>query len=178
MSAGSGRSAGQTLAEQFLALLGALAAGLLGALEELGEVGIAVALGVLAIRLEAQHVRQALLREPDDVVVLVLGAGDLTGLGLAGRHASSPWLRVRSRSGYPGRPPSFHQSRLPDSRQRHARVQGGAGQHREHPQDPTAGGSHALSPRKKKGPSVPTARRLASGHQANSWIVPVPSVKP
>src|SRR5215207_5170325 len=89
-SGGSGRSAGQTLAKQVLALLGALAARLLGALEEVGELRVALALSVLAVGLETQHVGQALLREPDDVVVLVLGAGDLTGLGLAGRHPSSP----------------------------------------------------------------------------------------
>jgi hypothetical protein len=43
----SGRSAGQTLAEQVLALLGALAARVLGALEEVGQLGVALALGVL-----------------------------------------------------------------------------------------------------------------------------------
>jgi hypothetical protein len=60
-----------------LALVGAL----LRAPEELREIGVAVALGVLGVLLEAQRVAQALLREPDDVVVLVLGAGDLPGLG-------------------------------------------------------------------------------------------------
>src|SRR5215207_10695790 len=98
---GSGRLAGQTLAEQVLALLGALAARLLGALEEVRQLGVALALGVLLVGLEAQHVGQALLREPDDVVVLVLGAGDLTGLGLPGRHVCSPLVRVRSRVRYP-----------------------------------------------------------------------------
>src|SRR5688572_29261365 len=94
---GSGRSAGQTLAEQVLALLGALATRLLGALEEVGQLGVALALGILLVGLETQHVGQALLGEPDDVVVLVLGAGDLTGLGLAGRHVLSPLIRVLTR---------------------------------------------------------------------------------
>src|SRR4051794_36801316 len=73
-------SAGQARPQQRLSLLGALAALPLGAPKELGELGVSVALGVLRVVLEAQDVAQALLGEPDDVVVLVLGAGDLAGL--------------------------------------------------------------------------------------------------
>src|ERR671914_2511878 len=79
-------SAGEALAQHLLALLGSLAALALRAPEEIGELVVAVALRVLGVGLEPQDVRQALLGEPDDVVVLVLRAGDLAGLGLAGRH--------------------------------------------------------------------------------------------
>src|SRR5436190_1088445 len=74
------RSAGQALTQQALALLCALAALAPGAAEELRELGVAVALGVLGVLLHAQRVAQALLGEPDQVVVLVLRARDLSGL--------------------------------------------------------------------------------------------------
>src|SRR6185436_3865261 len=72
-------------AQHLLALLAALAALRLGPPEEVGEFGVAVAFGVLDVGLESKRVAQARLREPDDVVGLVLGAGDLAGLGAA-RH--------------------------------------------------------------------------------------------
>jgi hypothetical protein len=72
--------------QQLLALLGALLALVLGLAEEVREVGVVLALGVLDVALQAKSVRQALLGEPDDVVVLVLGAGDVAGLGGAGLH--------------------------------------------------------------------------------------------
>src|SRR5215208_1176240 len=70
----------QPLTQQLLALLGALAALRLGLAEEPGEFGVAVAFRVLDIGLQAQGVTKARLGEPDDVVILVLGAGDLSGL--------------------------------------------------------------------------------------------------
>src|SRR4051794_2751297 len=73
-------SAVEPLGQHLLALLGSLAAGLLGAPEELGELGVVLALGVLDVGVQSQDVAQGLLGEPDDVVVLVLGAGDLAGL--------------------------------------------------------------------------------------------------
>src|SRR5215212_2940559 len=74
----------QPLTQQLLALLGALAALRLGLAEEPGEFGVAVAFRVLDIGLQAQGVTKARLGEPDDVVILVLGAGDLSGLAAAG----------------------------------------------------------------------------------------------
>src|SRR4051812_48518579 len=79
-----------------LALLGALAALTLRAAEEVGELVVAVPLGVLDVGLEAQRVVQALLHEPDDVVVLVLGAGYLAGLLGSGSHWSLPLVGCRS----------------------------------------------------------------------------------
>src|ERR687895_336704 len=49
-----------------------------------------VSLGVLGVGLEPEDVGQALLGVPHDVVVLVLRASDLAGLGFAGRHEGSP----------------------------------------------------------------------------------------
>src|SRR5579872_3544823 len=80
----------QALAEHLLALLSTLAALALGATEEVSEVGVAFALGVVDVALQSQRVAQALLGEPDDVVVPVLGAGDLAGL-LSRGH----WLSFR-----------------------------------------------------------------------------------
>src|SRR5215217_3805200 len=74
------RSAAQPLAQQLLALLGALAALGLGLAEEGGQLGVALAFGVLDVGLQPQGVAQAGLGEPGDVVVLVLGAGDLSSL--------------------------------------------------------------------------------------------------
>jgi hypothetical protein len=53
------RSAAQPLAQQLLALLGALAALGLGLAEEGGELGVALALGVLDVGLQPQSVAQA-----------------------------------------------------------------------------------------------------------------------
>src|SRR4051794_38354472 len=78
-SGAAGGSAAEALGEHGLALLGALAAFALRAAEEVREILVAVTLGVRRVLLEAQCVAQALLREPDDVVVLVLRAGDLAG---------------------------------------------------------------------------------------------------
>jgi hypothetical protein len=55
--------------------------------QSLGTSGLS-ALGVLDVGLEPEGVAQARLREPDDVVVLVLGAGDVAGLG--GTDRSTP----------------------------------------------------------------------------------------
>src|SRR5215217_3304619 len=73
-------SAAQTGLQQRLALLGALAALALRAAEELRELVVAVALRIGGVLLHPQRVAQALLREPDQVVVLVLGASDLAAL--------------------------------------------------------------------------------------------------
>src|SRR5207248_113183 len=70
----------QTLSEQVLALLSALAARRLRAAEELGQIRVALALGVLDIGLEAQHIAQRSLSEPNEVVILVLSPGDIAGL--------------------------------------------------------------------------------------------------
>src|ERR671911_161970 len=80
---------GQAGGHQLLALLRALAALVLRLAEELRELVVALALGVLDVRLESQGVAEARLREPDDVVVLVFGAGDMTGLG--GAHSAAPF---------------------------------------------------------------------------------------
>src|SRR5205085_7671108 len=82
-------SGSEALAQQVLALLAALPAGTLRAPEELGELIVAVALGVLDVVLEPQRIAQALLGEPDQVVVLVLGPGDLACLARC-RHVGSP----------------------------------------------------------------------------------------
>src|SRR5215213_7806898 len=73
-------SAAQTGLEQRLALLGALAALALRAAEELCELVVAVALRIGPVLLHPQCVAQALLGEPDEVVVLVLRASDLATL--------------------------------------------------------------------------------------------------
>src|SRR6266568_4700730 len=90
---GAPAAGGRTVAlqpgpQQLLALLGALAALRLRLAEEVRELAVAVALGVLDVLLQAQRVAQAGLGEPDDVVVLVLGTGELAGLAGA-RHCSS-----------------------------------------------------------------------------------------
>jgi hypothetical protein len=61
-------------------MLGTLATRLLGTPEEVGQLGVALAIGVLDVGLQSQHVAQALLGEPDHVVVLVFGASDLASL--------------------------------------------------------------------------------------------------
>lgn len=75
---GSGR---EPLREQLLPLLGTLAAVVLSASEELGELAVTFALGVGAVGLQTEDVVQARLGEPQDVVVLVGGAGDGAGIG-------------------------------------------------------------------------------------------------
>src|SRR3954452_5167581 len=95
------RSRGDALPQQLLALLGALAARLLSAAEELGEVGIALAVGVLGVGLEAEHVVEALLGEPDDVVVLVLGARHVTGLLRCHRLSPCRRCELLLRPSYP-----------------------------------------------------------------------------
>src|SRR3954471_10800349 len=70
-------SAGQPVPEQLLALLGALAAVRLRLAEQVRDLVVPVALGVLDVGLQAQGVAQAGLGVPDEVVVLVLGAGDV-----------------------------------------------------------------------------------------------------
>src|SRR5919109_4790257 len=77
---------GKPLAQELLALLPALAAGALRAAEEVGELRVAGALGVLDVGLQAQRVAQRLLGEPDEVVVLVGGAGDFAAFGLRGHE--------------------------------------------------------------------------------------------
>src|SRR5215204_6262678 len=71
----------QPALQKSLALLGALLALVLSLAEEVSELGVVGPLRVLDVCLEPEGVRQALLGEPDDVVVLVLGAGDCAGLG-------------------------------------------------------------------------------------------------
>jgi len=87
---GSGEDA---TAQHFLALLRALAALVLRATEEVGELLVALALRVLDVLLQPQHVVEALLGEPEDVVVLVLGPGDAAGL-LRGHLALLARLRT------------------------------------------------------------------------------------
>src|SRR5256885_16706630 len=70
----------EPLLQHLLAELGALAAVSLRPGEELGQLGVALPLRVLDIGLQPQRVVQALLSEPDQVVVLVGGSGDLAGL--------------------------------------------------------------------------------------------------
>src|SRR5947199_6651484 len=65
--------------QQLLGEFGALAAVCLRLAEELGHFVVARPLGVRAVLLEAERVAETLLHEPDQVVVLVLGAGDLAG---------------------------------------------------------------------------------------------------
>ena len=93
--------AGEPLGQELLALLGALAALALRTAEEVGELVVTVALGVLDVVLQAKRIAQLLLGEPDDVVVLVLRAGDLAGL-LGSTHWSSRRSDVDWPSCYPG----------------------------------------------------------------------------
>jgi hypothetical protein len=81
-----------------LALLGALAALSLRAAEEVRELGIPVPLGVLDVGLESQRVREALLCEPDDVVVLVLVPVTSPVSDVA---MTAPFGMVRSGAGLP-----------------------------------------------------------------------------
>src|SRR5690606_21885930 len=74
----------QACAQQPLAQFRALAAVRLGPAEQVGDLGVLGALGVLDVTLQAQCVVQARLDVPDQVVVLVLCAGDAAGLRLTG----------------------------------------------------------------------------------------------
>src|SRR5919106_4831104 len=80
--------------QQPLALLRALAALALCPAEELRQLVVVLPPGVLDVGLEPERVAQARLGEPDDVVVLVLGAGDVAGLG-GGYIASFTGSRFR-----------------------------------------------------------------------------------
>src|SRR3954462_7547941 len=91
-------SGSEALRKHLLAHLAALAALGLCLAEQRGQLLVALSSGVLDVLLEAQRIRERLLGEPDQVVVLVLRAGDLTGL-LCRRHGSS-WSVVRL--GVPG----------------------------------------------------------------------------
>src|SRR3954452_14694970 len=92
-------SGSEALRKHLLAHLAALAALRLCLAEERGQLLVALSSGVLDVLLEAQRIRERLLGEPDQVVVLVLRAGDVAGL-FRGCHAvpSSGCLRAR----YPG----------------------------------------------------------------------------
>src|SRR5690242_14033658 len=94
---------GESLAEHLLRLVGALAALALGPAEEVGQLTVAVPLGILDVGVQPQHVVHARLGEPDDVVVLVLRTGHVAGLGGRHRVASlrvSPLTPTRPRRGY------------------------------------------------------------------------------
>jgi hypothetical protein len=77
----------QTGLQQLLALLGTLAALGLRAAEEVRQLGIALALRVPDVRLEPKNVAETSLREPNDVVVLVLRSRDRAGFPV--HHGSS-----------------------------------------------------------------------------------------
>src|SRR4051794_16652329 len=107
--------AAEAAREQLLALFSALAALTLRSAEEVGELGISVAVGVLDVDLEAESVAQARLGEPNQVVVLVLGAGDVPRLAVAAGHGApptrqmltsgtTPWSAVQSASWRGSRP--------------------------------------------------------------------------
>src|SRR5215207_5663186 len=57
--------------------------------KEISEFTIASKRGVLDVGLQPQHVAQAGFGEPDDVVVLVFGPGDVAKLGVAGHVSPS-----------------------------------------------------------------------------------------
>src|SRR3954449_11865049 len=80
-------SAAEPAGEQLLSLLGALTAVRLRLAEQLGQLGVAVTLGILDVGLQAQRVAQAGLGVPDEVVVLVRSAGHIPGLTAATGHA-------------------------------------------------------------------------------------------
>src|SRR3954449_1843219 len=96
------RLSGEPLLERLLALLATAAARLLRPLEEVGQLGVAVPLRVLRVLLHPQRVAQALLGEPDEVVVLVLRPGYLAGLLRARLHLC---LLVGLQSDVPGATP-------------------------------------------------------------------------
>ena len=81
-------SAAEEGEQHLLALFGALAAFGLSFLEELAELGVAGLLGVLDVLLEPRGVGQAGLGEPQEVIVLVLGAGGFISRGSHVRHSS------------------------------------------------------------------------------------------
>src|SRR5699024_10601074 len=79
----------ETLREQLFTDLGALAAVGLRLAEQFGDLVVSGPFGVVAVRLHPQRVAQTHLGERDEVEVLVLGAGDPTGLVILG-HCSAP----------------------------------------------------------------------------------------
>src|SRR3954451_1279743 len=94
-------SGAEPLREHLLAQLAALAALGLSLAEQRRQLVVPVALGILDVLLQAERVRQRLLGEPDQVVVLVLRArylagflgaahGALLSLGLSGSLPSAP----------------------------------------------------------------------------------------
>src|SRR5215213_11186028 len=89
---GLARSAAEPGLEQLLALLSALAALCLRLAEEVREFAVAIAVSVLDVGLQPERIAQALLGEPNEVVVLVLGASYLSGF-LAATSGHGPLLR-------------------------------------------------------------------------------------
>src|SRR5438067_6031184 len=69
-------------AQKLRTLFGALTALSLGATEELGELLVFGALCVVDVDLQPEDIAEALLEEPDDVVVLVGGPRDTACLGV------------------------------------------------------------------------------------------------
>src|SRR3954453_7268607 len=95
-------SAAEPAGEQLLSLLGALTAVRLCLAEQLGQLGVAVTLGILDVGLQAQRVAQAGLGVPDEVVVLVRSAGHIPGLTAATGHAVLLGLTKRRHRSRPG----------------------------------------------------------------------------
>src|SRR4051812_10680181 len=91
------RSVVQLRPQHALRLLGTLAAVGLGLAEELGQLLVAVSFCVVDVLLQTEGVAEARLREPDQVVVLVLRPGDVAGLGAAG-HLMFPSSSCRDPS--------------------------------------------------------------------------------
>jgi hypothetical protein len=85
-------SGGQPRAQQLLAHLGALAAVRLRLAEQVGHLGVALAVCVLDVGLQPQRVAQARLDVPDQVLVLVLRPGH--GAGFLSRRDASPSQRA------------------------------------------------------------------------------------
>jgi hypothetical protein len=61
--------------------------------EQFGHLAIAVTIGVLNVVLEPERVVEALFGEPNEVVILVFGAGHLTGFGGCG-HLPPPFSSI------------------------------------------------------------------------------------
>src|SRR5487761_213235 len=76
---------GKPRPEQLLTEVGALAAVGLRLAEQVRGLLVAVPLRVLNVGLQPQRVVQAGLGVPDEVVILVLGPGDVPGFGLGHR---------------------------------------------------------------------------------------------
>src|SRR3954449_11001715 len=95
----------QATLEQRLPSLGALAAVGLRLAEQLGDLRVTAPLGVLDVQLEAHRVAQAGLGVPDEVVVLVRGAGDVAGLAGHAGHDSAPGVDADRTAGAVRRSP-------------------------------------------------------------------------